>query len=115
MNNNLKPFEKGSNRAIENGKKGGLASAEVRKEKKVFKEVVKELLNQDIAEGEKAELKEIYPYLDIENVSMRTLIINKQIRKAIEGDTKACEFILNLSGEKPTKDENNSLFSFDWV
>ena len=46
---------------------------------------------------------------------MRTLIINKQIRKAIEGDTKACEFILNLSGEKPTKDENNSLFSFDWV
>ena len=70
MNNNLKPFEKGSNRAVENGKKGGLASAEVRKEKKVFKEVVKELLNQDIAEGEKAELKEIYPYLDIENVSM---------------------------------------------
>lgn len=114
MNNNLKPFEKGSKRAIENGKKGGLASAEVRKEKKVFKEVVKELLNQDIAEGEKADLIEMYPYLDIESVSMRTLIINKQIRKAIEGDTKACEFILNLSGEKPTKDEKDDLFSFNW-
>lgn len=103
-NNSLKPFERGSN-AIENGRKGGIKSVEERRKKKFFKEVVKDILNQKPTKEEIKELQEKYPLLDIEDISIRTLLIDKQVRKALKGDTKACEFILNVSGEKPKETE----------
>ena len=101
----LKPFEPGTDRAIENGKKGGLKSAETKRNKKLFKEVIKELLNQEINKDDKTDLIKRYPNLDIESISIRTLLLDKQIQKALKGDTKACDFILNVSGEKPKEDD----------
>lgn len=103
-NNSLKPFISGSN-AIENGRKGGIKSVEERRKKKFFKEVVKDILNQKPTNEEIKELQEKYPLLDIEDITIRTLLIDKQVRKALKGDTKACEFILSVSGEKPKETE----------
>lgn len=100
----LKPFENGSN-AIENGRKGGLKSVEERRKKKLFKEVVKDLLNQKPTDDEIKELLKQYPSLEIEDITLRTSIIDKQIKRALKGDTKASEFILNMSGEKPKDNE----------
>ena len=100
----LKPFESGSN-AVENGRKGGLKSAEERRKKKLFKEVVKDILNQKPATEEINDLLKRYSSLDIEDITLRTSIIDKQIKKALNGDTKASEFILNMSGEKPKENE----------
>lgn len=103
-NNSLKPFESGSN-AIENGRKGGIKSVEERRKKKFFKEVVKDILNQKPTNEEIKELQKKYPSLNIEDINYRTLLIDKQMKKALKGDTKACEFILNVSGEKPKESE----------
>lgn len=103
-NNSLKPFESGNN-AIENGRKGGIKSVEERRKKKFFKEVVKDILNQKPTNEEIKELQNKYPSLNIEDINYRTLLIDKQMKKALKGDTKACEFILNVSGEKPKETE----------
>ena len=102
--NTLKPFESGSN-AIENGRKGGLKSVEERRKKKFFKEVVKDILSQKPNNEEIQDLINKYPSLDIEEITYRTLLIDTQIKKALKGDTKACEFILSVSGEKPKEIE----------
>lgn len=100
----LKPFKSGNN-AIENGKKGGLKSAEERKKKKYFKEVVKDILNQKPTSEEIKEVLKTYTDLDIEDITYRTLLIDKQMKKALNGDLRACEFILSVSGEKPKEGE----------
>ena len=105
-NNSLKPFENGSN-AIENGRKGGLKSVEERRKKKFFKEVVKDILSQKPTNEDIKDLLERYSSLEIEDITYRTLLIDKQMKKALKGDTKACEFILSVSGEKPKESEES--------
>lgn len=100
----LKPFESGNN-AIENGRKGGLKSVEERRKKKLFKEIVKDILNQTPTSEEVKDLLNRYTSLDLEDITYRTLIVDKQIKKALNGDTKACDLILNMSGEKPKGNE----------
>ena len=104
MNNeNLIPV-RSKKEAREKGKKGGIESAKARKEKKLFKEVVRELLSQDIPKEKLQEIKNFYPGVDIDGVCIRTLIANKQIQKALNGDTKACLLLLDMSGEKPKEE-----------
>lgn len=76
---NLKPVRSKSE-ARERGKKGGIKSGKVRKERKTFKE-------------------ELLLLLSLEN--MQTKISVALIQKAINGDTKAFEIIRDTVGEKP--------------
>lgn len=75
--------------ARERGRKGGLASAKARAEKKQLKELLELALSQpsEIVDGE----------------DNYTAITAALVQKAIQGDTKAYEVIRDTLGQKPTE------------
>lgn len=75
--------------ARERGRKGGIASAKARAEKKQLKELLELALSQpsEIVEGE----------------DNYTAITAALVNKAIQGDTKAYEVIRDTLGQKPTE------------
>ena len=80
---------------------GGKASVESRRKKSAMREIVNMML------GARADLprNEIERYkgmgLDVEEITVQAQLIQKQIEKALEGDTKAFEVIRDTAGEKP--------------
>lgn len=84
--------------AREMGRKGGIASGIARREKKQFREAAQAILNMPISKGA------IDGYESLEsavnsNVSVLEGIIIKQTSKALNGDTAAARFLLEVSGE----------------
>lgn len=81
---NLKPFDSNQSReeAKKNGKKGGIKSGEVRRERKLLKDELLLLLSTGNTQ---------------EKISLAL------IQKALKGDTKAFEIIRDTVGEKPTQ------------
>lgn len=81
--------------AREIGRKGGLASAKARAEKKQLKELLELALAQpsEIVEGE----------------DNYTAITAALVNKAIQGDTKAYEVIRDTLGQKPTEHTQTDL------
>lgn len=81
--------------AREIGRKGGLASAKARAEKKQLKELLELALSQpsEIVDGE----------------DNYTAITAALIQKAIQGDTKAYEVIRDTLGQKPTEQQQMDL------
>ena len=79
---NLKPFDSNQSReeAKKNGKKGGIKSGEVRRERKLLKDELLLLLSTGNTQ---------------EKISLAL------IQKALKGDTKAFEIIRDTVGEKP--------------
>jgi hypothetical protein len=75
--------------ARERGRKGGIASAKARAEKKQLKELLELALSQpsEIVEGE----------------DNYTAITAALVNKAIQGDTKAYEVIRDTLGQKPVE------------
>lgn len=89
--------------ARENGRKGGLASAEARRKKRAMRETLQELLAMPIAEGDLADitaagsLKELDGY----NLTVQEKILLEVILKAVAGDVRAAEFIRDTVEGKP--------------
>ena len=81
--------------ARERGKKGGIASAKARAEKKQLKELLELALSQpsNIVDGE----------------DNYTAITAALVNKAIQGDTKAYEVIRDTLGQKPTEQQQMDL------
>ena len=81
--------------AREIGRKGGLASAKARAEKKQLKELLELALSQpsEIVDGE----------------DNYTAITAALVQKAIQGDTKAYEVIRDTLGQKPTEQQQMDL------
>lgn len=102
---NLKPFKPGEIRAVENGKKGGLKTAEAKREKKQLKEVIKILLDIEPGEQKKKELLDKYKDINAEEITMRFLILEKQLQKALDGDLRATQFICEITGELPNEQD----------
>lgn len=79
--------------AAENGRKGGVASGESKRESKRMRMALEFVLNSPVEEAER-----IYgPETTHLMLGMRALA-----RKMKAGDVKAAEFIRDLMGEKPT-------------
>lgn len=91
-----------------NGRKGGLASAEARRKKKAMKDNLEALLSMPLKSGKVADVESIRNFAAIQgrNISVQDAILIKQIQKAMKGDTKAAEFIRDLSGNKPDSNVN---------
>lgn len=87
---NLIPMSKRSkNEARELGKKGGIASGKVRKEKRLLKdelEIIMETVNKD-------------------GITYQELISTALVKEALKGNTKAYEIIRDTMGQKPIKVE----------
>ncbi len=91
------------NEAREQGRKGGIASAAKRKEKKALKATLETLLSMPINEGMEEALEGIQNLARLKgaNIDVQTAVMFAQIKKALKGDTRAAEFIRDTIGQKP--------------
>ena len=91
---NLNPIRT-EKEARELGRKGGIASGEARRAKKTMKEMLDYLLDKEIENSKTGEM-----------VTCREAMLSAMVKKAIEGNIKACQFVRDTSGEAPvTKTE----------
>lgn len=81
--------------ARENGSKGGKKSGEVRRSKRLFQEAVLAALKARMDDG---------------NTVLDNLV-SAQIKKALDGDTKAFEVMRDTAGEKPAEKVEASVTS----
>lgn len=99
---NLKPCRSESE-AREIGKKGGIASGEARRRKRMMKDIALfQVYEMKLSDALRQSLKE--QGIDEEGLNHANVMISGQIAKAEQGDTAAFNALLALMGEKP-KDE----------
>ncbi len=105
---NLIPNNKRSPSEVrENGRKGGKKSGEVRREKKLFRELAKEVLSYKNTNEEIVAIAQSFGIQDPDN---KTLVILGLTRAAICGNHNAFDRLLELSGEKE-QDTNKDVIS----
>lgn len=106
---NLKPFNKRSvNEAREMGKKGGKASGRARRKKKTMQDLMKATLALALKKDGKitdAEIEQSLPGLAGQNMSVMQALVLAQVKKGLEGDGNAFDRIMELVGEKVSKQE----------
>lgn len=89
---NLIPFnERTEEERRELGRKAGIASGEARRRKKTMKEYCEYFLEKGI--------KVSNPDGSSEDSTLGGAVVLAQIRKAVNGDTRAAYFVANLKGE----------------
>lgn len=95
-----------------NGKKGGIKSGEVRRNRKLMKETLNYLMQVPLNRGKSIDLEKIKNLSNVNDLNLTTeqAILLAQIHKAMKGDTNAFLAIRDTLGEKP---ENN--INFDGV
>lgn len=84
-------------------KKGGKASVKARREKKAMRENLETILAMTLKSGKLAKVESIKSFAELngKNITVQDAILIKQTQKAMMGDTRAAEFIRDLSGNKP--------------
>lgn len=92
--------------ARENGRKGGIASAKAKREKKALRETLEELLAMPIKTGKKDDLEKIKCIANMKgkNITMQETIMLAMLNKAAKGDVRAAEYIRDTIGQKPGLD-----------
>ncbi|NCU30372.1 hypothetical protein EOM57_01055 [Candidatus Saccharibacteria bacterium] len=98
--NNLKPPTT-SEEARERGRKGGIKSGEIRRERKALRQVLDTLLTLPVGFDMQRETL-IALGIDEEECNNQTLITVAMIQAAAGGDVKAATWIRDTVGEKPT-------------
>lgn len=97
---NLKKIQLSHEEATRNGKKGGEASAKSRRKKRQMKDMLEYILQLDVKDNDlRAEMKNMG--IADEQMTINALTCYAMVRKAVEGDTKAAEFIATMTGQKP--------------
>lgn len=91
------------------GRKGGIKSAEKKKEAKAVREYITQFFSGDFDnETFKDNLKSLgFSDEKIEGIDNKLAMIMAQWAKAMTGDTKAFENLLNYAGEKPVEQVQN--------
>lgn len=84
-------------------KKAGKASGKARREKKAMKENLQTILAMTLKSGKLADIDSVQNFAALagKNITVQDAILIKQTQKAMMGDTKAAEFVRDLSGNKP--------------
>ena len=80
-----------SSEARENGKKGGIASGEARRRKKLLRECLEELLEKDITDRSG------------NTMTGAEAMAVKVFQQALKGDLKAFEIVRDTAGQKPVE------------
>lgn len=99
---NLDPV-KSTSEARKRGRKGGIASGKVRREKKMMRETLDMLLSMPMKNGKSADVESIRSFAALKgkNISVQEAILIAQIQKAMKGDTKAAEYVRDTMGQRP--------------
>lgn len=86
------------------GRKGGIASAKARKEKKALKDTLEELLAMPIKDGKSQDIDKIKSIAGIKgkNITMQEAIMVAMLNKAAKGDVRAAEYVRDTIGQKPS-------------
>ena len=94
---NLKHFTKDT--ASEFGRRGNKASIAPRKERKIARELMKELIAMPADELDTAALESMG--VEASDINQLTVMLVAVLRKAQSGDIRAVELVLSLIGELP--------------
>lgn len=94
-------FKSGQN-AVENGRKGGIASGESKRRKKDMRERLEILLSMPIKSGKEIDIEKIksFDLLEDKNITVEDTILMTMIQKALKGDLSAVTFLRDTSGQK---------------
>lgn len=103
-NNLIKAEDLTKEELTERARKGGVASGKARREKKAFKETIETLLSMSTQEGNAVSIEEIQSFASLsgQNISVQEAIAIAQVQKAMQGDTKAAEYVRDSIGQKPS-------------
>lgn len=101
---NLKPLNKrtkSEQRKIQS--KGGKKSGQVRRAKRDFQDACLSVLKMALSNDDLTELADIVSYEDVEgrNIDIQAAVVLKQAQLALQGSTRAAEFLRDSSGQKP--------------
>ena len=100
---NLKHFSKEDReRAISEGRKGGLKSGQIKKQKKLFKDLFEVFLDESAIDENAKELLKMHG-LEAKEITNKMVLILSTYQEAIKGNIKAVEFIRDTIGEKPVE------------
>ena len=91
------------------GSLGGIASGKAKRAKRTWREITNTLLDTPLKDGQVDEKIKSLASAKGLNITAQTAIVLKQVVNAINGDNKAAEFVLNVSGgltenDEPTQD-----------
>lgn len=94
--------------AVENGRKGGLASAKAKREKKALRETLEQLLAMPMKGGKSTDIDKIKSIAGLKgkNITMQEAIMLSMLQKAVKGDVRASEYIRDTIGQKPVNQLN---------
>lgn len=81
---------KSGRQAAKSGKAGGVASGVAKREKRLMREILDELLSRNAGNSE---------------MTCKEAIMLRTVKQAIDGDAKAREFIRDTIGEKPMDEQ----------
>lgn len=105
---NLIPFtsDQSHDEAVKNGKKGGEASGVSRRRNKTMRKTINALLSAALDIKDEEFVERVKPRLlalgiDVEDATYQDVMLAGILLKAIRGDIRAAEFILNISGNSP--------------
>lgn len=101
---NLRPGE--YKLSQEEAKKGGINSGIARRKKADFIKTAKAILDCTLSEQNQKIIKSQYPELEDSEINYRTMILLKQMEKALKGDINSAKFIVDTTGEKPKENIN---------
>ena len=103
---NLIPYsERSENEARENGRKGGIASGESRRKRKLLKESMNALLELPVSSTKEYNAL-IKMGIDIEDIDNSQLIVLALFNRAKSGDVAAIKELRNLIGEDSSEDKS---------
>lgn len=85
------------------GRKGGIASGEAKRRKKEARAIVEVFLTMPIKKGKLADIEGIKNFMELKgkNITVDEAMHLQLVQRALKGDLKAIEMVLNLCGEKP--------------
>lgn len=90
----------------ENGRKGGIASGEKRRQKKALKETIQAVMSMPLYSGKKkmSSIESIKALEEVgnKNIEVQTAIILSIVKKAMKGDVIAATYLRDSMGENPT-------------
>jgi lipopolysaccharide biosynthesis regulator YciM len=94
----LKPV-RSKEEARERGRKGGIKSGEVRRNKKLMRETLEELMNMPLKDG-KLEDVNFLDGIGKKNITVQQALLVKQIQKALNGENDSFKIINEIMNNK---------------
>lgn len=113
--NLLKAEDLTSEELRQRAKAGGIASGKARKEKKLLRDTLNDLLKMPLRDGVPDNLEKIASIAGLKgrNITMQETIMLAMLQKAAKGDVRAAEYIRDTIGQKPGMDIFGDEFESD--